>query len=188
MNLDSNSSIWEVIFPGTTILLTSYCLPYGPCLTLENTECVTPASNAVLFLPHNAAAYLEFFSPLSLLQGGYLLEVTSTHSARALCFRSIKENISSHLVQSSILLNYSFAHNSFTSIYLSISHHSQERTEVHFILSKNERRNRPLTVAHIHTVGQDLVSLGYSTFPYSVDIHQLWSGTEAINQGAHRIP
>lgn len=170
-------------FPGTTILLTSYCLPYGPCLTLEDAECVTPASNAVLFLAHNVAVYLEFFSPLSLLQGGYLLEVTSTTSTRALCFRSIKANISSHLLQSSILLNYSFANNSFTSIDLSISHHSQKRTEVHFILPKNERRNRPLTMAHIHAVGQDLLRLCYSIFPYSVDIHQLWSGTEAINQG-----
>lgn len=54
---------------------------------------------------------------------------------------------------------------------------------MHFILSKNERRNRLRTVAHIHAVGQDLLSLCYSTFPYSVDIYQLWSGTEAINQG-----
>lgn len=38
-------------------------------------------------------------------------------------------------------------------------------------------------MAHIHTVGQDLLNLCYSTFSYSVDIHELWSGTKAIEQG-----
>lgn len=107
---------------GTTILLTSYWLTYCPCLTFKGVEFITSASNTVLFLAQDGVTYLGFFSLLYLLQGGYLLEMISMTSARALCFINVRVRVSCHLIwEHSYFLNYSFVNNSCISSYVPMS-------------------------------------------------------------------
>lgn len=121
---------------GTTILLTSYWLTYCPCLTFKGVEFITSASNTVLFLAQDGVTYLGFFSLLYLLQGGYLLEMISMISARALCFINVRVRVSCHLIwEHSYFLNYSFVNNSCISSYVPMSHHSDKWTEMLFKFS-----------------------------------------------------
>lgn len=117
-------SIWEGDSPGTTILLTSYCVTYCPRLALEDTAYGTSASKPVLFLALDGVTYFGFFLSLYQLQGGCLLEMTSMTSAGALRFIHIKgQELLLTPYESSVLPNYSFLNNSCISIYVLISHH-----------------------------------------------------------------